>query len=237
MIRKTLKSSLIPANEIPLLYLSPNKVQAMQDCIQFCPQLFRLSKSIVISEPLVSFRKYLDQRLGQKHSKVVSMSLSKDKRRSAYLSSTLKKVENDQLGDDVKRKMTLEKLAVRRASNMTSALGMRKTLLVLDKNLEQQRSTMKRSSTSVNKNRKVTFRSIEAANNAPDPHPGDSARSSKAGDDERNHDDDNYLTDEQLQNMDWVQNIKDREKSQLLHASRKPVAARRSALIFNYGVM
>ncbi len=35
------------------LYFSQNKVQALEDCIQFVPHLFRLSKSIMVSEPLV----------------------------------------------------------------------------------------------------------------------------------------------------------------------------------------
>lgn len=34
------------------LYFSQNKIQALEDCIQFVPHLFRLSKSIMVSEPL-----------------------------------------------------------------------------------------------------------------------------------------------------------------------------------------
>ena len=55
---------MIPEEEIPLLYLSQNKVLAFEDCIQFTPQLFRLTKSIVVSEPLFSFKELLKQRLG-----------------------------------------------------------------------------------------------------------------------------------------------------------------------------
>ena len=63
-IQKTLKDSLIPDNEIQLLYLSQNKVLAFEDCIQFTPQLFRLTKSIVVSEPLFSYKELLKQRMG-----------------------------------------------------------------------------------------------------------------------------------------------------------------------------
>ena len=59
-----MKQSTIPADEIPLLYLSQNKVLAFEDCIQFTPQLFRLTKSIVVSEPLFSFKELLRQRMG-----------------------------------------------------------------------------------------------------------------------------------------------------------------------------
>ena len=40
-------------HEMPLIYLSENKILAMEDCITFFPQLFRLTKSVVISEPIL----------------------------------------------------------------------------------------------------------------------------------------------------------------------------------------
>ena len=42
-------------DEVSLLYASDNKVKAMEDCITFAPELFRLSKSIVVAEPVISF--------------------------------------------------------------------------------------------------------------------------------------------------------------------------------------
>ncbi|CDW75782.1 UNKNOWN [Stylonychia lemnae] len=45
----------IPNHELPLLYLSENKIQALEDSITFFPGLFKLTKSIVITEPLTDF--------------------------------------------------------------------------------------------------------------------------------------------------------------------------------------
>ena len=50
-----LRSSQISSDEAALLYASDNKVKAMEDCIQFSPELFRLSKSIIVSEPIIPF--------------------------------------------------------------------------------------------------------------------------------------------------------------------------------------
>lgn len=50
---------------IPILsYLSSNKVKAFEDCIMFSPQLFRLQKSIVIAEPVIDFKTFLDLKKG-----------------------------------------------------------------------------------------------------------------------------------------------------------------------------
>jgi len=38
-----------------LLYFSQNKIQSLEDCVQFVPRLFRLTKSIMVSEPLSSY--------------------------------------------------------------------------------------------------------------------------------------------------------------------------------------
>ena len=40
---------------MPLLYISENKILALEDSITFFPALFRLTKSIIITEPLVEF--------------------------------------------------------------------------------------------------------------------------------------------------------------------------------------
>jgi len=62
-----MNTSLLPKEEIPMVYLSPNKVKAFEDCINFAPGLFRLSKSIVISEPIMSFMDHLQSRFGASH--------------------------------------------------------------------------------------------------------------------------------------------------------------------------
>ena len=49
--------------EAVLLYASENKVKAMEDCIQFAPELFRISKSIVVSEPCIPFFQMMEMRL------------------------------------------------------------------------------------------------------------------------------------------------------------------------------
>ena len=38
---------------MPMLYLSETKIQALEDCILYFPTLFRLTKSIVVSEPIL----------------------------------------------------------------------------------------------------------------------------------------------------------------------------------------
>ena len=52
-------------DEVALLYASDNKVKAMEDCITFAPELFRLSKSIVVSEPVVPFLDFIRGNLMQ----------------------------------------------------------------------------------------------------------------------------------------------------------------------------
>jgi hypothetical protein len=42
----------IPTAEMPLLCFSDGKVNAIEDCIMFFPSLFKLNKSIVLSETL-----------------------------------------------------------------------------------------------------------------------------------------------------------------------------------------
>ena len=42
----------LPPEEMPLLYLSENRTQSIEDCIHFFPSLFKLTKSIVVAEPL-----------------------------------------------------------------------------------------------------------------------------------------------------------------------------------------
>ena len=57
-----LEASSIDTNEATLLYTSENKIKAMEDCIEFSPELFRVQKSIVVSEPLVPFAELLRMR-------------------------------------------------------------------------------------------------------------------------------------------------------------------------------
>ena len=45
-------------------YISDAKIQAFEDCINFVPHLFRLTKSIIVSEPLTTFTNQLRSRLG-----------------------------------------------------------------------------------------------------------------------------------------------------------------------------
>lgn len=40
---------------MPLLYISDNKIMAIEDCITFFPQLFRLTKSVIVSEPIQEY--------------------------------------------------------------------------------------------------------------------------------------------------------------------------------------
>jgi hypothetical protein len=41
--------------EMKPIYQSMSKIQAFEDCITFIPHLFRLSKSIIVAEPLTTF--------------------------------------------------------------------------------------------------------------------------------------------------------------------------------------
>ena len=47
-----------------MIYTSTNKIYGIEDCITFCPQLFKINKSIIISEPLISFNKFLADKSG-----------------------------------------------------------------------------------------------------------------------------------------------------------------------------
>ena len=40
---------------MPLLYISDNKMLALEDSLTFFPQLFRLTKSIIMSEPVPDY--------------------------------------------------------------------------------------------------------------------------------------------------------------------------------------
>lgn len=64
-LKQILRESTVPDEEIPLLYTSQNKLTAFEDCIAFCPNLFRLTKSIVVSEPLWTFNEMLQQQSGR----------------------------------------------------------------------------------------------------------------------------------------------------------------------------
>ena len=58
-----LQQSQLRSDEAELLYASDNKVKAMEDCIQFSPELFRVQKSIVVAEPIVSFTEVIKHQL------------------------------------------------------------------------------------------------------------------------------------------------------------------------------
>lgn len=58
-----LKHSPVSTDEAVLLYNSDNKVKAMEDCIQFSPELFRVQKSIIVSEPIVPFQDMIKMKL------------------------------------------------------------------------------------------------------------------------------------------------------------------------------
>ncbi len=45
----------LPPEEMPLLYLSETRTSSLEDCIYFFPSLFKLTKSIVVSEPINSY--------------------------------------------------------------------------------------------------------------------------------------------------------------------------------------
>ena len=51
-----LRHSPVTDDEAILLYCSDNKVKAMEDSIQFSPELFRVQKSIIVSEPILTFQ-------------------------------------------------------------------------------------------------------------------------------------------------------------------------------------
>ena len=40
-------------------------MRAFEDCTQFAPHLFKLSKSIVVAEPIIDFHNFLNSRLGK----------------------------------------------------------------------------------------------------------------------------------------------------------------------------
>lgn len=48
----------VPPYEMPMLYLSDNKILALEDSITFFPSMFRLTKSIVVSEQLAEFNNF-----------------------------------------------------------------------------------------------------------------------------------------------------------------------------------
>jgi hypothetical protein len=45
----------LPPEEMPLLYLSETRTSSLEDSIIFFPSLFKLTKSIVVSEPLQAY--------------------------------------------------------------------------------------------------------------------------------------------------------------------------------------
>lgn len=56
---------------MPLLYLSETRTSSLEDCIIFFPSLFKLTKSIVVSEPLTAH--FSNQDLASPHLAATSM--------------------------------------------------------------------------------------------------------------------------------------------------------------------
>jgi hypothetical protein len=50
--------------ELKFIYLSDNKVRAMEDCTTFSPHIFKLTKSYIVTEPVTSFQDFIQQRSG-----------------------------------------------------------------------------------------------------------------------------------------------------------------------------
>ena len=48
---------IVPKEEMSLTYVGTNKIQSMEDSVTFAPWLFRLNKSIILSEPAQAFFK------------------------------------------------------------------------------------------------------------------------------------------------------------------------------------
>lgn len=60
-LEKKMKSQIIPSffelapeNDITITYSSGNKIESMEDTLVFAPQLYRLQKSVLLTEPLQS---------------------------------------------------------------------------------------------------------------------------------------------------------------------------------------
>jgi hypothetical protein len=77
-VMKTMKNSKIKMDDLEMIYLSRNKVRAFEDCIQLAPHLFKLSKSVVVAEPIVDFTHFLSSRLGKGGISNISAGLGPD---------------------------------------------------------------------------------------------------------------------------------------------------------------
>ena len=60
-----MKSAQLDMTEFEMLYVSQNKIRAFEDTIKFAPHLFKLSKSVMITEPIVDFKSFLNSRIGR----------------------------------------------------------------------------------------------------------------------------------------------------------------------------
>jgi hypothetical protein len=90
-------NSKIKMDDLEMIYLSRNKVRAFEDCIQLAPHLFKLSKSVVVAEPIVDFTHFLSSRLGKGGISNVSAGLGPDinVKNNANNNMTLSRREND----------------------------------------------------------------------------------------------------------------------------------------------
>lgn len=57
--------------EIQLVYVSTSKTHAIEDCIKFSPQLFRINHSIIVSEPTSKFMSFLKNQAYDDHRKKI----------------------------------------------------------------------------------------------------------------------------------------------------------------------
>jgi len=60
-----MKNSKLNAVDFEMIYLSQNKVKAFEDCSRFAPHLFKLTKSVVVAEPIIDFKHFLQSRMGK----------------------------------------------------------------------------------------------------------------------------------------------------------------------------
>eukprot|EP00347_Sterkiella_histriomuscorum_P005365 403356888 len=80
----------VPPYEMPMLYLSDNKILALEDSITFFPSLFRMTKSIVITEQLVDFNNYFGDA-----SSYVQVQLGQNDANSKHMNEKLQELMQD----------------------------------------------------------------------------------------------------------------------------------------------
>ena len=89
-----LKHSPVTSDDAILLYCSDNKVKAMEDSIQFSPELFRVQKSIIVSEPIVTFQEMIKMQLAAEGRYIDSARSDADSVQSDYVRQKLRTMES-----------------------------------------------------------------------------------------------------------------------------------------------